>query len=107
MLFRSHRSTRRVNSWNGGIPLTEDEYFTSSAYSGILKIILNKLYATRETKGREKKIITVDIVRYFYSWLNRFVLGSGYRLSKILMNGKVYAYVSYIIVMFVLVFLLA
>ncbi|NOY07399.1 MAG: NADH/ubiquinone/plastoquinone (complex I) [Spirochaetes bacterium] len=104
--FSRHRNTRRVNSWNGGIPLTEDEYFTSSAYSGILKIILNKFYGTKETKGREKKIVIVDKVRYFYSWLNKFVLGTGYLLSKVLMNGKVYAYVSYIIVMFVLVFLI-
>uniref|UniRef100_A0A7V3RF61 NADH/ubiquinone/plastoquinone (Complex I) n=1 Tax=Mesoaciditoga lauensis TaxID=1495039 RepID=A0A7V3RF61_9BACT len=106
-LARRH-GVRRVNSWNGGLPLEKNEYFSAPAYSAILEIVLKKIYITREKHlNGEAHIEVVDIVNVFYDALKKSVLKVESVLSSTLMNGNINAYVAYIFAIFVVIFLIA
>ncbi len=102
--LKSRREVRRVDSWNGGLPIEEGEYFSAPAYSAILEIVLKKVYATKEKiSENDAHIEVVDFVSVFYDAFKRVVLGIENVLSKTLMNGNVNAYVAYIFIMLVLI----
>jgi hydrogenase-4 component B len=107
LYHRSAKRARRVQAWNGGLPLTEDEYFTVPAYSFILEFVLRKLYLTKETRsGYTANVTSRDLAEYIYEVLDKFVRQSSRFFGRIIMNGRISFYVLWIIIVFVLAFLL-
>jgi len=103
----NRKRIRKVNSWNGGIILAEDEFFTAQAYSQILEHVLKGVYHTQEINSADHAGIEVeDILIRPTRALTRLVekIGEGEALT--IMNGKISAYVTYILVLFVLVFII-
>jgi formate hydrogenlyase subunit 3/multisubunit Na+/H+ antiporter MnhD subunit len=101
------KSVRKVHSWNGGVRLEEQEFFSAPAYSQILEHILRRLYHTREVRTETQGSIEVeDILVRPTRALTRFVQKIGEGEALILMNGKISAYVTYILVLFILVFVI-
>ncbi len=104
---RSAKKARRVQAWNGGQTLTEDEYFTVPAYSFILEYILRKVYRTKEKRmGYTVEVSNKDLAEYLYEVLDKFVRRLSYLVGRTIMNGKISLYILYIIIVFVLAFLL-
>ena len=104
----SSKKVRKVNSFNGAIDLKEEEYFTPSAYSYIIEHILAKLYRTREVILDKKFIIEVkDVLILPYNFFRKSFMRAGYLTGKFLMNGKIYWYIIYILIIFLLCFFLA
>lgn len=104
--YLARRKVRRVNSWNGGLPIEEGEYFSAPAYSAILEIVLKKIYITKERySAEESHIEIVDVISVFYDALKSTILKTENVLSNTLMNGNINAYVAYIFVMFALIFI--
>ncbi len=102
----SERKSRKVQAWNGGLALTEDEYFTVPAYSFILEYVLRKLYLTREVRtGYTAEVTSKDAAEYIYDYLDRFVRRLSLFTSKIIMNGKISLYILYILIVFIIAFL--
>ncbi len=96
---------KRVSAWNGGIALKEEEYFTAPAYSFTLEYIMRKVYSMKEIKHGNKRYVSVkDITTSFYNGLKHAVEIMAKSLSLTLMNGHVYSYVLYTMIMFVLLF---
>lgn len=107
LYHRSAKEARKVQAWNGGLALTEDEYFTVPAYSFILEYVLRKVYLTRETrKGYTAEVTNKDLAEYLYETLNEFVRKLSYLVGRTVMNGKISLYILYIVIVFVLAFLL-
>ncbi|MCL4539788.1 MAG: NADH/ubiquinone/plastoquinone (complex I) [Bacteroidetes bacterium] len=107
LYHRSAKKSRKVQAWNGGLALTEDEYFTVPAYSFILEYVLRKLYLTREMRtGYTAEVTNKDAAEYIYEYLNKFVRKLSYFVGRTVMNGKISLYVLYIVIVFVLAFLL-
>ncbi len=99
------KKVKKVDAWNGGKPLQEGEYFSAPAYSFTLEYILRKIYATKEMKkGNERYTRVKDIVDDMYAGLVKSAKAVSLVLSKTLMNGHIYSYVSYIVLLFVIVF---
>lgn len=107
IFWRNSKNVRKVNSWNGGIPLEEEEYFSAQAYSQILKHILRKVYRTKEVRTEKSYQLEVeDILTGPMQFLIRIVQKIGEGEALVLMNGKISAYVTYILVLFVITFLI-
>lgn len=107
LYHRSARKSRKVQAWNGGLTLTEDEYFTVPAHSFILEYVLRKLYLTREIRtGYTAEVSSKDLAEYLYEILNKFVRKLSYVVGRTVMNGKISLYILYIVIVFVLAFLL-
>jgi len=106
--FSTKNRVRKVNSFNGAMPLREGEYFTAPAYSYILEHILEKIYRTREKIIGNRYIIDItDLLTYPYKFFKKAAIKIGYFTSRILMNGKIYWYIIYILVIFLLCFFMA
>ncbi len=102
------RKVRKVNSFNGALPLKEEEYFTAHAFSYILEHILEKVYRTKEKIIGGNYIIEVsDILTYPYGFFKRLSLYFGKLTARVLMNGKIYWYIIYILAIFLLCFFIA
>lgn len=107
IFMKNKKKVRKVESWNGGIKLEEAEFFTASAYSQILEHILHGFYHTRERKSKTRGSISVeDILIWPSEAITRMIQKMGERLSLILMNGKISAYVAYILILFITVFII-
>ena len=107
IFMKNKKKVRKVESWNGGIKLEEAEFFTAPAYSQILKHILRGFYRTRETKSKSHGSITVeDILIRPTEALTRLVRKVGEKVALVLMNGKISAYVAYILILFITVFII-
>lgn len=105
--FFTRKRVRKVNSFNGAIPLKEEEYFTAKAYSYILEHILEKIYRTKEIINNNIFSIKVtDILVFPYNFIRKAFVGAGFVLSRTLMNGKIYWYIIYILIIFLLCFLI-
>ncbi|MCL4407381.1 MAG: NADH/ubiquinone/plastoquinone (complex I) [Thermotogae bacterium] len=105
--LKRRQKVRRVDSWNGGLPIEEGEYFSAPAYSAILEIVLKKVYMTKEKILENKaNIDIVDFISVFYDALKYTVLKVEKVLSNVLMNGNVNAYVAYIFAVLVVIFLI-
>ncbi len=106
--FLTKNRVRKVNSFNGAMPLEEEEYFTAPAYSYILEHILAKFYRTKEVINNNIYSIEVtDILVYPYNFFRKLFINLGYFTGKILMNGKIYWYIIYILIIFLLCFFIA
>ncbi len=107
IFMKNKKKVRKVESWNGGIKLEEAEFFTAPAYSQILEHILRGFYHTRERKSKTRGSIRVeDILIWPSEAITRMVRRTGEKLSLILMNGKISAYVAYILILFITVFII-
>ncbi len=99
---------RRVNAWNGGKVLEENEYYTVPAYSFTLEYILRKVYSTKEVKkGKERFVLVKDITGLLYSGIIKATVSISKSVSLTLMNGKVSYYILYTIIIFALIFFIA
>lgn len=108
ILYISKRTkVRKVTSWNGGLPLEEEEYFTARAYSQILEHILRNVYHTKEVRTKSRSTIEVeDIMLRPMNWLTHIVEKIGEGEALVLMNGRISAYVTYILLLFITVFII-
>ncbi len=105
--LKSKRTTKRVVSWNGGLELKKEEYFTANAFSFTIEYILRFIYMTKEIRHNNRAYVVIsDVFESFYSSLTTVTKKIAYVISRFIMNGKVYFYVSYILVMFVLIFVI-
>lgn len=104
---RSERHTRKVQAWNGGLSLTEDEYFTVPAYSYILQYELRKIYMMKEQRrGYIAEVTNTYIAEAVYEKINAAIGKLSYVAGRIIMNGKIPLYLLYIIIVFILAFVL-
>lgn len=105
ILIRNRKSVRKVNAWNGGTRIEEENYFSAQAYSQILEHILRNFYRTKELRSTTRRSLEVEdiLVRPTLA-LTRFVHKIGEGESFLIMNGKISVYVTYILVLFILVF---
>jgi len=107
IFIKNKKKVRKVDSWNGGIKLEETEFFSAPAYSQILEHILRGFYRTREIRSKTHSSIKVeDILIRPTEALTSMVRKIGEGVSLILMNGKISAYVAYILVLFITVFII-
>ena len=106
--LKTKNNVKTVNSWNGGLLLQEEEYFSAGGFSYILEHVLKKVYNTREilTKGKYK-ISIEDRASIFYIYTSKIFKFIGTFVSNILMSGKVYIYISYILFMLLLSIVIA
>ena len=107
VFIANRKAVRKVHSWNGGIPLDEQEFFTAQAYSQILEHILRKVYRTREVSlGMHRRIEVEDILLRPIRSFTKLVQKLGEGEALVIMNGKISAYVTYILILFVLAFVI-
>ena len=104
--LKSRIKTKKVISWNGGLALKEEEYFTASAFSFIIKHILRFVYMTKEVESKNQAYVAVsDIFELFYALIVKLSKKTGYNISRFIMNGKIYIYILYILTMFIFIFI--
>ena len=105
ILMRNRKRVRKVNAWNGGTRIEEENYFSAQAYSQILEHILRNFYNTKELKSATRRSLEVEdiLVRPTVA-ISRAVRKIGEGESFLIMNGKISVYVTYILVLFILVF---
>lgn len=107
IFLKRKKKTRKVNSWNGGLVLKEDEYFSAAAYSQILEHVLRTFYRTREIVVQNQIQIKVkDVLTGAFAFIPVFVKKLGKIQASVLMNGNIGAYVAYILVLFIIVFII-
>lgn len=107
VFISKQKKVRKVSSWNGGLPLEEEEYFTAQAYSQILEHILRNVYRTKEIRTKNRSGIEVeDIMLQPMNWLTRIVQKIGEGEAIVVMNGRISAYVAYILLLFIIAFLI-
>ncbi len=105
--LKSKATTKRVVSWNGGLALKDEEYFTANAFSFIIEHILRFAYGTKEVrKGNIAFVYISDVFDSIYNKIVVVVERLSYSISEIVMNGKIHFYVAYILIMFLLVFII-
>jgi formate hydrogenlyase subunit 3/multisubunit Na+/H+ antiporter MnhD subunit len=103
--FFGRRKIRKVDAWNGALPLGEDEYYTVPAYSFTIEYILRSIFRTKEIKqGYLAEVKTKDIAEYLYEFLSNIVERISNSVGKIIMNGKISLYILYIFIIFLLTF---
>lgn len=108
LIYKRKKGTVRiVQAWNGGLTLQETGFFTALAYSQILEHILRNFYHTREITSKTRRSVEVEdiLIRPTRS-LTRLVHKIGEGEAFVIMNGKISAYVTYILILFVLAFLI-
>ena len=102
------RGVRRVDPWNGGIEIFPSESFSAPAYSQILQAMLKNFFRTHEAEeGGGRRIATVDLLARPFGFLWKAFTRIGAALSRLVMNGRISAYVAYVLVMFVIAIVLA
>ncbi len=107
LFIKNKKKVRKVESWNGGVKLEEGEFFSAPAYSQILKHILRGFYHTRETRSATQSSIKVeDILIHPSEMITRQIRKVGEKVAPVLMNGKISAYVAYILILFITVFII-
>jgi hydrogenase-4 component B len=105
--FFGKRKIRKVDAWNGALPLTEDEYYTVPAYSFTLEYILRSVYRTKESKqGFIAEVKNKDIAETLYEFIGKIVKVISESIGRIIMNGRISLYILYIFILFLLTFLL-
>ncbi len=100
------KKIRKVEAWNGALPLGEDEYYSVPAYSFTLEYILRSIYRTKETKeGYIAEVRNKDIAEFLYEYLGKTVNKISNFVGRVIMNGRISLYILYIFILFLLVFL--
>ncbi len=99
------KKIRKVDAWNGALPLSEDEYYTVPAYSFILEYILRSVYLMKEKKeGYIAEVQNKDVAEYLYEFIGNTVDKISGMVGRIIMNGRISLYILYIFIIFILVF---
>lgn len=99
LLRFSNKKTKTVMPWVGGLKLKENEMFNTRGYSFIVEYVLKGVYRTKE---KDTYVESYDISNSIYQGLEiLFKKLSGF-LSKTIMNGNLYYYVTYIVAMFII-----
>ncbi len=101
LVFRKPR-TRIAHRWNGGIE--NGEYYNSFTYSNNIRLILKRILMT--TRTDQDRVETVDVF-----WMVMINIAKTYRkFAKFtaykIMNSSISAYITYMIVAFVLVIII-
>ncbi len=103
--LKRRKNARRVISWNGGLELKEDEYFTANAFSFIIEYILRFVYRTKEiVRGDRASVAISDLFEDAYAFCVRATERMAYHISRFVMNGKVYVYLAYCMAVFLGIF---
>ncbi len=103
--LKNKNGTKKVTSWNGGLALEENEYFSANAFSFIIEYILRFVYMTKETIKRDNAHVSIkDIFESFYSFIIKITEKAAYKTSRFIMNGRVCFYVLYMLVVFIVIF---
>ena len=105
--LKKRHTTKKVTSWNGGLELKENEYFTTSGYSYTIEYILRWIYKTKETLHNKKALVTTkDVAESPYILATDAVKQLSFYISRYIMNGNTHQYIAYIVIMFILSFLI-
>ncbi len=105
--LKKRHATKRIISWNGGLALKEEEYFTANAFSFIIEYTLGFVYRIKEIRQDNKAYVVIsDVFESIYANLTAFFEKAGYNISRFIMNGRIYFYISYILVMFIIIFVI-
>ena len=100
------KKVRKVDAWNGALPLAEDEYYTVPAYSFTLEYILRSVFRMKEKKeGYIAEVQNKDVAEYLYEFIGSTVNKISSAVGRIIMNGRISLYILYIFIIFLLVFL--
>jgi len=88
---------RSVNPWNGGLPVSDK--FSSFAYSNSIRLIMKKVYFTREEKINEiYSERTFDIFWVVISDMASIYTKFSRYFARKFMNGNINAYMAYTII---------
>ncbi len=99
------KKIRKVDAWNGALPLSEDEYYTVPAYSFTLEYILRSVFLMKEKKeGYIAEVQNKDVAEYLYEFIGNTVDKISGMVGRIIMNGRISLYILYIFIIFILVF---
>jgi hydrogenase-4 component B len=99
------RKIRKVDAWNGALPLGEDEYYTVPAYSFTLEYILRSVFRMKESKqGYIAEVKSKDVAEFLYEFISDIVEKLSDLTGRIVMNGKISLYILYIFIIFLLTF---
>lgn len=102
------RRSRVVAVWHGGAPLAERERFSSAAYRQILSHVMRGLLGRKETtEGASRTFTTRDFVEDLYRLFHSALSLLADLFARLYMNGRIGWYVTYILMTFVIVILLA
>ncbi len=105
--LKKRHTTKKVTSWNGGLELKENEYFTTSGYSYTIEYILRWIYRTKETLHNKKALVTTkDVAEFPYNLITDAAKKLSFYISRYIMNGNTHQYIAYIVIMFILSFLI-
>jgi|YelNatPaOPRAMG01_1025707.scaffolds.fasta_scaffold00153_51 formate hydrogenlyase subunit 3/multisubunit Na+/H+ antiporter MnhD subunit len=100
------KKVRKVDAWNGALPLSEDEYYSVPAYSFTLEYILRSVFLMKENKeGYIAEVQNKDVAEYLYEFIGKFVDKLSLLVGRIIMNGRISLYILYIFIIFLLAFL--
>ena len=107
IFIKGKKKVRKVDSWNGGIRIAEGEFFSAPAYSQILEHILRKFYRTCEKRAKtHASIVIEDVLIEPSETVARVIRKLGEKVASVLMNGKISAYITYILILFITVFII-
>jgi hydrogenase-4 component B len=99
------KKVKKVDAWNGALPLSEDEYYTVPAYSFTLEYIFRSLYLMKEKKeGYIAEVQNKDIAEYLYEFIGNTIDKLSSLVGRVIMNGRISIYILYIFMIFILVF---
>lgn len=91
LLRFSNKKTKTVMPWVGGLKLKENETFNTRGYSFIVEYVLKGVYRTKE---KDTYVESYDVSNLIYQGLEvLFKKLSGF-LSKTIMNGNLYYYIT-------------
>ncbi len=100
------KKVRKVDAWNGALPLSEEEYYTVPAYSFTLEYILRSVFRMKEKReGYITEVQNKDIAEYIYEFIGKTIDKISTAIGRIIMNGRISLYILYIFILFLLVFL--
>jgi len=99
----NNKNIKHTKVWVGGLDLKDSELFRTQSYSFIVEYILKGIYRTKEYKD---KVYSIDLAQNLFDLLQCFVKNISNLLSKTIMNGNLYNYVLYIMLMFILTLLI-
>ncbi len=96
---------RKISIWNGGIEQSEE--MNSFAYANTLRIILKKVYLSREEReGSKYQERTFDIFWIVMIDLAKLYSRLSVKFGRFFMNGNINRYVQYIIIALFLVLIM-
>lgn len=100
LLKFSNKKTKMAMPWVGGLNLKENEIYNTRGYSFIVEYVLRGVYRTKE---KDTYVESYDVAHSIYHILEILFEKLSSFLSRTIMNGYLYYYVTYIVAMFIIV----